>query len=552
MKLLHNISVAKRLWLISLLSVMTLIVTGTASQQLSHHAMSTALAQVEAQDERIALALRWKGLAAAGTEVVVAKAVGSEALLQETITPRLKNIIAVVNEVQKRATEGATSEAEKQALDKVSQARASILAVTREIDEARKSGDGAAAVSLMEKRLKPTAQQYLGAMEDFVAVQQRQRDEAKAEALAHAQRVQQAGWAAMAAVLLLSVVSMAWMVRSITRPLHEAVRAAETIAAGDLTGRFPVDRKDELGHLMKAMDRMSTQLRSLVVEVRQGVESVATASEQIAHGNQDLSSRTEQMASNLQQTSSSMDEVTATVAQAADTARQANQLATAAAESASRGGEVVDQVVSSMARISEGSRRIGDIIGTIDGIAFQTNILALNAAVEAARAGEQGRGFAVVAGEVRALAQRSADAAKEIKALIVSSTETVEAGGALVSQTGDAMKHIVHDVQRVADLIGDIAAAAGEQRDGIGQVNQAVSHLDQVTQQNAALVEQSAAAAQSLRRQAQRLAQAVAVFNVGAQGGFAASAHADPQALAREAVERARAQARASQAVAAG
>ncbi|WP_157119271.1 HAMP domain-containing protein, partial [Azohydromonas lata] len=367
MKLLHNISVAKRLWLISLLSVMTLIVTGTVTQQLSHQALSTALQQVEAQDERIALALRWRGLAAAGTEAVVAKAVGSEALLQETVTPRLKSIIGAVNEVQKRATEGVTSDAERQALDKVAQARASILAVTREIDEARKAGDGNAAVAAMEQRLKPTAERYLGAMDEFVAVQQRQRDESKAQALAHARRVQQAGWAAMAAVLALSVVSMAWMVRSITRPLHAAVQAAQTIAAGDLTGRFPTDRGDELGQLMKAMDGMSTQLHGLVVEVRQGVESVATASEQIAHGNLDLSSRTEQMASNLQQTSSSMDEVTATVAQAADTARQANQLATAAADSASRGGEVVEQVVSSMARISEGSRRIGDIIGTIDG-----------------------------------------------------------------------------------------------------------------------------------------------------------------------------------------
>jgi methyl-accepting chemotaxis protein len=541
MKVLHNVSVAKRLWVLSLLALVTMISTAVGSQQWGQRALTTALAKVEDHDARIALALRWRGLVAAGTEDVVAKAVSAEPLLQETMTPRLRSVTAQVNEVQKRATENADSPAEKQALDKVAQARKTMLDVVRAVEEARKNGDGNAAVALLDQRLKPAAVQYLGAMDDFVTVQQGLRDESKAEALLHADRVQQAGWATMALLVVVSVVGVAWMVRSITQPLHEAAQAAEAIAAGNLTVRIEADRDDELGHLMKAIARMSQQLRGIVAEVRQGVDSVATASAEIAQGNLDLSARTEQMAGKLQQTSSSMDEVTTTVAQAADTARQANQLASAAAASAGRGGLVVEQVVSSMARISEGSRRIGDIIGTIDGIAFQTNILALNAAVEAARAGEQGRGFAVVAGEVRALAQRSAEAAKEIKGLISTSMDTVDAGSALVAQTGEAMKEIVGNVQRVADLIGDIAAGAGEQREGIGQINQAVNHLDQVTQQNAALVEQSAAAAHSLQQQAQRLAQAVAVFNVGAQPGglsaWASASPASPQALASEALE---------------
>jgi len=245
-----------------------------------------------------------------------------------------------------------------------------------------------------------------------------------------------------------------------------------------------------------------------------GVDSVTTASAEIATGNHDLSARTEQTASSLQQTASSMEELTATVSQSADTARQANQLATSAAEAATRGGTVVAQVVTNMEAITQSSRRISDIIGVIDGIAFQTNILALNAAVEAARAGEQGRGFAVVASEVRSLAQRCAEAAKEVKTLINASVERVDSGAHLVTQTGLVMDEIVTSVRRVTDMMGEIASAATEQRDGIAQVNVAITNLDQMTQQNAALVEQSAAAAQSLQEQAQRLEQVVSVFKV--------------------------------------
>jgi methyl-accepting chemotaxis protein len=515
MKFLNDFSVAKRLWVFSLMALLALILAGLGTHYLSNHALQQALAQAEEHDARIAQALRWRGLAEAGIQGVMAKAISAEPLISDTFSPRVKEIIGINNELQKRIAEAADTAVERQALDKAVQARKAVLEVVRKVEDTRKGGESAALVAVVEQQLKPLAVEYLGLIDQYVRVQETLRDEAKAETLAHARRVELIGWLLMAGVLGVSLIGVAWMVRSITRPLHEAVAAAQAIAGGDLSSRGRVERRDELGQLMNAIAAMAGQLRGIVTEVRQGVESVSTASAEISNGNQDLSSRTEQMASNLQETASSMEQITATVSQSADTARQANQLASAAAESAGRGGAVVEQVVSSMARISEASRRIADIIGTIDGIAFQTNILALNAAVEAARAGEHGRGFAVVAGEVRGLAQRSAEAAKEIKTLIGTSVETVSAGSALVEQTGAAMKVIVTDVQRVADLIGDIAAAAGEQRDGIGQINAAVGHLDNVTQQNAALVEESAAAAHSLLDQAQRLARVVSVFNVG-------------------------------------
>jgi methyl-accepting chemotaxis protein len=305
--------------------------------------------------------------------------------------------------------------------------------------------------------------------------------------------------------------------RSICKPIDEAARLADAIASGDLTAReVDLNGKDEATRLLKALSSMQESLRRIVGQVRLSTDSIGTASTEIASGSADLSSRTEQTASNLQQAASSMEELTGTVKQSADSARQANQLAASAAEVAARGGHVVSQVVSTMDDINASSKKISDIIGVIDGIAFQTNILALNAAVEAARAGEQGRGFAVVASEVRSLAQRSAQAAKEIKGLIGASVEKVDSGSKLVANAGQTMQEIVSSVQRVTDIIGEITAASSEQSDGIGQVNTAVVQLDQMTQQNAALVEQSAAAAESLKEQAMRLAQAVSTFKLDA------------------------------------
>ncbi|MBI2733458.1 MAG: chemotaxis protein [Aquabacterium sp.] len=292
------------------------------------------------------------------------------------------------------------------------------------------------------------------------------------------------------------------------------------IAQGDLNVELAHNPKDT-GSLKASVIAMTHRLRDTIGVIRHATDSISTASSEIASGNQDLSQRTEHTASNLQQTASSMTDLTNTVRQSADAARQANQMATGAATAAHRGEEIVQQVVANMAEINDASRKITDIITVIDGIAFQTNILALNAAVEAARAGEQGRGFAVVAGEVRTLAQRSANAAKEIKTLIHSSSEKVESGSKLVQDAGQSMSEILGSVQRVSDIIGEITAAAGEQSQGIGHVNQSVNQLDQMTQQNAALVEQSAAAAESLKDQALKLAQAVAAFKLGPSQGSA-------------------------------
>jgi methyl-accepting chemotaxis protein len=319
-------------------------------------------------------------------------------------------------------------------------------------------------------------------------------------------------------------VAAAWLLTvSITRPIAQAVQVAETLASGDLSTSIPAGGRDEPGQLLSALGRMTEGLAGLVSRVRSNSDAIASGSGQIANGNEDLSQRTEQQASSLQQTAASMEQLNGTVRNTADTARQASQLATAASQAAVDGGRVVDEVVSTMEGISTSSRRISDIIGVIDGIAFQTNILALNAAVEAARAGEQGRGFAVVAGEVRSLAQRSAEAAREIKGLIGESVQKVEGGSKLVADAGRTMGDIVAQVKRVSDMIGEISSAAQEQTQGIAQVGQAVTQLDQVTQQNAALVEELAAAAGSLKSRAGELVGSVQQFKISGDvaGGIA-------------------------------
>jgi len=321
--------------------------------------------------------------------------------------------------------------------------------------------------------------------------------------------------ATLAIAIVFSGAMTYFMSRMIVRPLKAAIATAGRIAGGDLTSEIKIVGRDETAELLQALKDMNASLLKIVGEVRSGSEAIASGTRQIASGNADLSQRTEEQASSLEETASSMEELTSTVKQNAENSKQANQLALSASEVAVKGGQVVSEVVGTMSSINDSSKRIVDIIGVIDGIAFQTNILALNAAVEAARAGEQGRGFAVVASEVRNLAQRSAAAAKEIKALIGDSVQKVDAGTRLVDEAGKTMQEIVASVKRVTDIMSDITAASQEQGAGIEQVNQAITQMDQVTQQNAALVEQAAAAAEALEHQAQKLEAAVAVFDVG-------------------------------------
>ncbi|ALV06743.1 methyl-accepting chemotaxis protein [Roseateles depolymerans] len=370
------------------------------------------------------------------------------------------------------------------------------------------------AITKMNNECRPLLAALLKATKDFIAYEDQRAASETADATARlAQDRWMLGISALVAALAAGV--LGWLIsRAVTRPLSHAISLAQSVAQGDLRQEIEVSGQDEMAQLLAALRAMSDNLSGMVTNVREAADGIATASSQIAIGNQDLSARTESQASALQQTASSMAHMTSTVQHSAATSRKATDLASEAAKVAGQGGEVVGRVISTMEAINGSSRRIHDIIGVIDGIAFQTNILALNAAVEAARAGEQGRGFAVVAGEVRALAQRSANAAKEIKTLISDSVEKVDAGGALVNEAGRTMEDIVRQVRTVTELMTDINQSSEQQSTGIGEVNAAVSAIDQGTQQNAALVEESAAAAESLRQQAQALTEMISRFKL--------------------------------------
>jgi methyl-accepting chemotaxis protein len=405
----------------------------------------------------------------------------------------------------------------RQQLTTLTQARKTYSDAVQHVAELSGKGDGDAARMALREQARPAQQAVFdtaNTLTDFQGELMRRTSDATREGVSGTSTA----LVTMAALALALGTAMAWLItRSVVEPMRRALTAAETVAGGDLRVQLHTDRRDEAGLLLQAMQRMTDALVGLIGTVRDNAESVATASTQIAQGNSDLSQRTEQQASSLQQTAASMEELAVTVRNNNDTAAQASQLASGAAETAVDGGAVMKDVVGAMAEISQHSNRIADIIGTIDGIAFQTNILALNAAVEAARAGEAGRGFAVVASEVRALAQRSAEAAREIKGLIGTSAERVEAGHALVGRAEHTVGEVVAQVRRVADLLGEISAASTEQTKGLGEIGAAVTQLDQVTQQNAALVEESAAAAESLRHQAQDLSKAVGSFRLADQ-----------------------------------
>ena len=524
---LDDIRVGPKLWGTVMGLLIVMLAAAAFTQNRASVAMVSALEKVLQKEESITRAGQWLGL----TQVVIERTTAAinvqDPAASKMLSERSAANSAAITKVQEEVQKYLITDEEKQAYEQVGKMRTEALTLLKRVPEMKAAGDTEAMLRFTEQEFTPAANKLLASLEAFIKVEQQARDAAVVHM--HESRKLAAIFGLIAAAFLLAVaVGLTLiLIRSIVHPLQQVIAVAKSISEGDLTQNLHTTRHDEFGDLLKAFAQMSERLRGLVTEVRAGVDSVSTASTEIANGNQDLSSRTEQTAANLQETAASMEQLTSNVTQSAETARQANQLALNATQAATRGGEVMGNVVNSMQHISDSSRRIADIIGVIDGIAFQTNILALNAAVEAARAGEQGRGFAVVASEVRSLAHRSAEAAKEIKTLIQRSVESVESGSQQVTEAGSAMQDIVMGVQRVGDLIAEISAAASEQQQGISQVNQAVGNLDQMTQQNAALVEESAAAASALSEQARKLGEVVSLFKVN--GGVVTSAVAMPK-----------------------
>ncbi|MBP7544833.1 MAG: MCP four helix bundle domain-containing protein [Acidovorax sp.] len=519
---MRPLKMSHKLWLAVLVIVVALLaVVGFAGYRTADH-QAQAQAQARSMAARVEAAMLWAGLTetnAARTQALVVSA-------DPAVGAEFKEVIAAtsarISELQKSLEAMAQSEADKAQMAKIASARKRMIELRVQAMKLKDAGEAEQASQLVQQSYKPSVVAYLQTLRDFVELQKQQSEASQAHMATASQATVQMASVAVVVLLVCIVVGAYVLIADIQRALAQARTLADSIAAGDLSQQQNVVRGDEFGELLRALYAMSASLARIVQQVRHSTDSIAVASSEIASGNHDLSIRTEQTSSNLQQTATAMEQFTSTLQQSAGSASQASSLAVGASQVARRGGEVVAQVVHTMQDIHHSSQKIADIIGVIDGIAFQTNILALNAAVEAARAGEQGRGFAVVAGEVRSLAGRSADAAKEIKRLIGASVERVDSGARLVESAGSTMDEVVQSVQRVADMIGEITAASQEQSAGVAQVNQSVGQLDQMTQQNAALVEQSAAAAQSLRAQAEQLAQAVAVFKLA--GGMAAPA----------------------------
>jgi methyl-accepting chemotaxis protein len=473
---------------------------------LADQRMSMVLQISELKDNVNVAALSARDIVLAGQDTAVVERERKRREGMRTRNPKL--LEALQN--------GATTDAEKDALAQMATMR---VAYTKSMDKVLKAAaegkqEEAARINLQETR--PIQDTYFEALDKFKDTQLALMQGTASDINRTTTRASWLMLAIAAVSTLCGLVLAALLTASITRPLGNAVEVARAVSQGDLSTPIQPQGRDEPAELLRALKTMTESLSAIVGTVRQASDSIVVGSGQIATGNADLSQRTETQASSLQQTAASMDELSSTVKNNAETAQEATRLAQEASHAATQGGEVVGKVVHTMDEINAKSRRIADIIGVIDGIAFQTNILALNAAVEAARAGEQGRGFAVVASEVRALAQRSAQAAREIKTLIGASAETVESGTQLVEQAGRTMSDIVARVKQVSDLVSEIGNASHEQSQGIGQINEAVSHLDNATQQNAALVEESAAAAESLDQQARKLVEAVSRFRLQA------------------------------------
>jgi methyl-accepting chemotaxis protein len=468
------------------------------------------IATVEA--ERNELALRWADNVKINWVQLSSGLKTSDPAQFETLRHEGAEVSTATTQVQQQLEALVHDEIGQRMLTDIAGLRARYVEARGSLLESKKGGEDVTAA--VDRDLRPLSQAYLQALEKFAEHSHGLLTAVQAASASAATSSQWALGIGALVSLSLGILLATLATRSITRPILQAVQVAEAISEGTLCNDIQPRGRDESARLLQALAAMQARLAGIVGHVRQGSESVATASSEIAQGNSDLSARTEQQASALQETAASMEQLGSTIRHNAHSAEQASRLAASASAVAVQGGDVVGRVVQTMKGINDSSRRIGDIVGVIDGIAFQTNILALNAAVEAARAGEQGRGFAVVASEVRSLAQRCAQAAREIKGLIGTSVERVEQGSALVDRARSTMTEVVESIQRVAGLMGQISNASAEQSSGVAQVGQAVTQMDQATQQNAALVEQSAAAAESLRSQARQLVAAVAVFRL--------------------------------------
>jgi methyl-accepting chemotaxis protein len=498
-----------------LLIVFSLIMLVSGVYQLRHSADATRqMMQEPLQKER--LVTDWYTGISASVQRATAVARSSDNALTELFAAANAASSKEISERQAQFAKLISTPQEQAMFEKLTEHRQAYIKARDAIIAAKAGGQLEQAQRLFEQTFLPASRDYLGSLQGLRDHQRASIDRTGADIDRSAAR----GYTLLGSIgltIALAGALIAWLLtRSIVQPLTQAVQAAQAVAGGDLTRDLRAEGRDEAAQLLRALHDMTQRLRGIVGDVLQGSQAIASSASQIAAGNLDLSSRTEEQASSLQQTAASMEEITATVRHNADNARQANQLAQETATQATRSGQVADQVVATMGGIHDASRRIVDIIGVIDGIAFQTNILALNAAVEAARAGEQGRGFAVVASEVRSLAGRSAEAAKEIKGLIGDTVNKVDAGTQLVEQAGASIRDVVTSVQRVRDIVAEISAATQEQTTGLEQVNQAMTQMDLVTQQNAALVEESTAATQTMETQASQLARTIGVFRVGA------------------------------------